>query len=80
MMDDEYEIDVPLLDVEELFSAFVENAAWMGEIDLSYSAFRRTLDEFYAEYAELPVVQMIVEGNINEFMDLFDGVVRKCFA
>ena len=79
MMDDDYEFDVPVLDVEELFSAFVENAAWMGEIDLSYSAFRRTLDEFYAEYAELPVVQ-IVEGNINEFMDLFDEVVRKCFA
>ena len=80
MMDDDYEFDVPVLDVKELFSAFVENAVWMGEVELSYTAFRKILDEFYNEYADRPTVVQIVEGNINAFMDLFDGVIQKCFA
>lgn len=40
-MNDDFEFDSPALDVEDLFSAFVENAAWMGEIELSYTAFRK---------------------------------------
>lgn len=79
-MNDDFEFDSPVLDVEDLFSAFVENAAWMGEIELSYTAFRKILDEFYSEHADRPSVIQIIEANIPEFMDLFDGVVQKCFV
>jgi hypothetical protein len=75
-IDDEF----PVLDVEELFSAFVENAVWMGEIELSYSAFRKLINEFYQDYEETPIVIQTVETNIGTFMDIFDGVVHRCFA
>ena len=84
MMDDDFtgtdETDSPMLDIEELFSAFVSHAVWMGEVEPSYTAFRKILGEFYAECAEeRPSIIQVVEANIDAFMNIFDGATQKCF-